>query len=98
MKVTKARALKEEDIPMRVTGNALVKRSAPRRYKAKDAPYAVGGNGGIIIAMRPKPYPKTAQQRRVGEAAKACGIKKGMSKSELMKAMVDCIPGKFGKR
>ncbi|MDD3102432.1 MAG: hypothetical protein PHE59_04800 [Patescibacteria group bacterium] len=83
---------------MRVAGGALVKRSAPKRYKAKDAPYAVGGNGGIIIAMRPRPYPKTAQQRRVGEAAKACGIKRGMKKSDLMTAMVDCIPGKFGKR
>jgi len=82
---------------MRVSGSALVKRSAPKRYKAKDAPYAVGGKGGIIIAMKPKPYPATAQQKKVGAAAKACGIKSGISKSALMTAMKDCIPGKFGK-
>jgi len=75
--------------------------SAPKRrpkvYKAKDAAYPVGGNPGYYIASRPRPYPKTSQQRKVGEAAKACGIKAGISKSELQKAMKDCIPGKFGK-
>lgn len=73
----------------------LVKRSRPSRYKAKDAPYAVGGNHGIYLAMYPKPYPKTSQQKKIGDAAKACGIKAGMSKSALMTAMKDCIPGKF---
>jgi hypothetical protein len=80
---------------MRLMAGAVVKKNAPRRYKAKDAPYAVGGNGGIIIAMKPRPYPKTTQQKKVGDAAKACGIKAGMSKSALMTAMKDCIPGKF---
>lgn len=73
----------------------LVKRSRPRRYKAKDAPYAVGGHGGVYLAMFPKPYPKTSQQKKIGDAARACGIKAGMSKSALMTAMKDCIPGKF---
>ena len=80
---------------MRISAGTLVKRSAPKRYKAKDAPYAVGGKGGIILAFRPKPYPKTAQQRKIGDAARACGIKSGISKSELMTQMKDCIPGKF---
>lgn len=80
---------------MRVSATAVYKKSAPKRYKAKDAPYSVGGNGGIIIAMKPKPYPKTAQQRKIGDAARACGIKAGISKAALMTAMKDCIPGKF---
>ena len=82
---------------MRVSGESLVKRSAPKRYKAKDAPYAVGGKGGVIIAMKPRPYPKTAQQRRVANAAKACDIKSGMKKADLMTAMKDCIPDAFKK-
>jgi hypothetical protein len=73
----------------------LVKRSRPRRYKAKDAPYAVGGNHGVVLAMYPKPYPKTSQQKKIGDAARACGIKAGIGKSALMTAMKDCIPTKF---
>lgn len=82
---------------MRVPSTAVYKKGAPKRYKAKDAPYAVGGKGGIIISMRPRPYPQTAQQKKVGAAAKACGIKSGISKAALMTAMKDCLPGKFGK-
>lgn len=80
---------------MRVPAGAVYKKGAPKKYKAKDAPYAVGGNGGIIISMKPRPYPMTSQQRKVSEAAKACGIKAGMSKTDLMTKMKDCIPGKF---
>lgn len=70
-------------------------KSRPKRYKASDAAYAVGGNGGAVIAMRPGPYPKTPQQKKIGDAARACGIKAGMKKAELQKAMKECIPGKF---
>jgi len=73
----------------------FARRTRPRQYKAKDAPYAVGGNPGIYIAAFPRPYPKTAQQKRIGEAARACGIKKGISKAALMTAMKECIPTKF---
>jgi len=54
-------------------------------------------NGQLVLAWRPKPYPMTPQQKKVREAAKACGIKKGMSKGELVKAMKECIPSKFGR-
>ena len=74
--------------------------SAPKRrpsvYKASGAPYAVGGNPGYYIAARPRPYPMTPQQRKVKNAAAACDIHAGMSKSELMTQMKDCIPGEFG--
>lgn len=80
---------------MRLGSGSTYMKSAPKRYKAKDAPYAVGGKGGIVVSMKPRPYPKTAQQRKIADAARACGIKSGISKSALMTAMKDCIPGKF---
>ena len=69
----------------------------PKAYKARDAAYIVGGNPGYYIASRPRPYPKTSQQKKVAAAAKKCGIHAGISKSELQKAMKDCIPGEFGR-
>lgn len=80
---------------MRLPPGSTYMKGAPKRYKAKDAPYAVGGNGGIIVSMKPRPYPMTSQQKKVATAAKDCGIKSGISKSELMTKMKDCIPGKF---
>jgi hypothetical protein len=55
----------------------------------------VGGKAGIVLAKYPSEYPKTAQQKKIGEAAKACGIKSGISRSELRHKMKECIPGKF---
>lgn len=80
----------------RASGYTAPKRR-PKTYRAKDAPYAVGGNPGYYVAGLPRPYPINAPQRRVKEAAKACGIRKGMGKSDLMTKMKDCIPGKFGR-
>ncbi len=78
-----------------VSMSAFVKRARPKSYKARDAAYAVGGNRGYTLAAFPRPYPKTPQQRKIGEAAHTCGIKSGISKSALQTAMKDCIPGKF---
>ena len=66
-------------------------KSRPRRYKAKDAAFATGGNGGFVLAFRPGPYPITNQQRKVRDTAEKCGIKLGISKAELQKKMVDCV-------
>lgn len=66
-------------------------KSRPARYKAKDAPYATGGNRGFYIAALPKPYPKNAPQRIIGKLAETCGIKSGMSKTDLMNKMKDCL-------
>lgn len=68
----------------------------PKRYKANDAPYAVGGNAGIYIAARPKDYPMTKQQRKVSECAATCKLYAGMTKADLMKKMKSCIPTCFG--
>ena len=78
-----------------ISGAYSAPKRRPKAYKASGAPYGVGGNRGYYIAALPRPYPITSQQKKVREAAKACGIKKGMSKSALMTAMKDCIPGKF---
>ncbi len=67
-----------------------VPKRRPSTYKAKDAPYAVGGNGGAYIALLPRPYAKTPQQKKAGERAATCGIKKGVTKSDVMRGM-KCI-------
>lgn len=63
----------------------------PKVYKARDAAYAVGGNPGYYIASRPRAYPKTRQQVKVSEVADKCGIKAGISKADLQRAMKDCV-------
>lgn len=68
----------------------------PRRYKAKDAPYPVAGNRGLYIASAPRAYPITAPQRKVKDCAAKCGIKAGMSKTDLMTKMKSCVPTCFG--
>jgi len=74
-----------------VQPRGVVIRNRPKRYKAKDAAYAVGGNRGLYIAMPPSKYPLTAQQRKIKEVASKCGIKSGMSKAELQKQMKECV-------
>ena len=64
----------------------------PRPYKSDGM--TVGGNPGIVLAKYPKKYPKTPQQKKIGEAARACGIKSGMSRKALRDSM-QCIKGKF---
>ena len=76
---------------MIVSASQFVLRQRPKRYKARDAAYAVGGNAGLYIASRPRPYPLTRQQVKVKDVADKCGIKAGMSKSALMTAMKECV-------
>lgn len=75
-------------------GIVYVKRR-PKSYKGAGMPYAVGGKRGAVLAMYPGEYPLTSQQLKVKNAAKACGIKKGMSKADLMNKMKDCMSGKI---
>jgi len=74
-----------------LSGAFTAPKRRPKSYRAVDAPYQVGGNRGYYIAALPRPYPINAPQRRVRDAARECGIKKGMSKRDLMNAMVDCV-------
>lgn len=69
-------------------------------FKSRPAPHRLEGittkqHAGMVLSSYPKAYPMNAPQRKVRDAARACGIKKGMSRSSLVTAMVDCIPGKF---
>ena len=66
-------------------------RRRPKRYRAVDAPYEVGGNKGWYISSMPRAYPMTPQQRRVRDVAHECGISKGMQKRDLMTKMKDCV-------
>jgi hypothetical protein len=78
-----------------ITGIFVGPKRRPSPYRAVDAPYPVGGNPGFYIASRPRPYPKTPQQRKVAEVAKSCGIHKGMDKRTLMTTMVECVGPKM---
>jgi hypothetical protein len=73
-------------------GLLYVKRR-PRAYSSDGM--TIGGNAGIVLAKYPSKYPKTAQQKKIGDAARACGIKSGISRKALRDAMKECIPGKF---
>lgn len=68
-------------------------KSRPKSHKLEGI--TTTQHAGMVLSSYPKPYPMNAPQKRVRDAAKACGIKKGMSRSALVGAMVDCIPGKF---
>ena len=80
-----------------ITGIFVGPKRRPMSYRAVDAPYSVGGNAGFYIASRPRPYPRTPQQKKVAGIARECGIKKGMKKAALMTAMVDCVGPKMSK-
>lgn len=67
----------------------------PSSYKARDAAYTVGGNRGYYIAALPRPYPMTAQQRKVANVANECGITKGISKADLQRKMKECVGPKM---
>ena len=66
-------------------------KSRPASYKAKDAPYRVGGHRGFYIAALPRPYPTSRPQKVIKKLAETCGIKSGISKSELMTKMKECV-------
>lgn len=54
-------------------------------------------NGQLVLAWRPSPYPKTPQQIKAGNAARECGIHKGISRDALRKAMIECLGPKMRK-
>lgn len=58
----------------------------------------VGGNKGFVISRAPKEYPITAQQLKVRNVARECGIHKGMDRASLRKAMIDCVGPKLEKK
>jgi len=63
------------------------KKSRPKSHKLEGI--TTRQHPGMVLASYPKPYPLTAPQKRIREAARA------LSRSALVDAMVNCIPGKF---
>ena len=57
-----------------------------------------GGKSGFVISVRPRRYKTTEQQNTMREAAKACGIEKGITRRELIDKMVHCIPEFYRKK
>lgn len=51
-----------------------------------------GGKPGFVISERPARYKNTPQQERFKKAADFCGIRKGITREELLTAMTTCIP------
>ena len=80
-----------------LSGAFTAPKRRPKAYRAVDAPYMVGGNRGYYIAALPRPYPINAPQRKVRNVAAECGIKKGISKRDLMNAMKDCVSTQMRK-
>jgi hypothetical protein len=56
-----------------------------------------GGRQGFVLSQRPKKYQTLPQQEKLKQACEACGIRKGMKREELVKAMKECIPQQFAK-
>lgn len=50
---------------------------------------------GFYLKNAPRAYPATPQQQKVVAVAKECGIRKGMTKMELMIAMKECVGPKM---
>ncbi len=57
-----------------------------------------GGKPGFVLSIRPRRYKTTKQQSTMREAAKACGIEKGITRRDLVKAMTECIPEFYRKK
>jgi len=52
----------------------------------------------FIVKRKPKAYPLTPQQSLFKEALEYCGIKKGITRNELVNAMRTCIPKFYERR
>ena len=54
-----------------------------------------GGRRGFVFSRRPRSYPMTSQQKKLKEVVHSCGIKKGISRGELMQLMINCVGPKM---
>lgn len=70
-------------------------KSRPRPHKL--GPITTRQHSGYVLAKFPKDYPLTTQQRKVRDVARDCGIKKGISRNDLVSKMIDCVGPKLRK-
>jgi len=52
----------------------------------------------FYVRKRPAAHPLSQHQLDLVQASKECGIRKGMKREELVKAMTECIPAYFKKK
>lgn len=53
---------------------------------------------GFAVHKLPSSYELTSQQKLMKDAAQACGIRKGMTRGELLEAMNNCVPEFFRQK
>lgn len=80
----------------------MILTTLPGYIKSRPGPHKLEGittkqHEGYVLAKFPRDYPMTAPQRKIKDAAKTCGIKKGISRGDLVNKMRTCIPGQFGR-
>ncbi len=56
------------------------------------------GQPGFSVHKLPSSYGLTSQQKLMKDAAQACGIRKGMTRSELLQKMNTCVPEFFREK
>lgn len=80
---------------MILTGKVGYMKRRPRAHKLDDI--MTKQHAGMVLAHMPSPYPITAPQRKVRTVAAECGIKKGISRRDLIHKMIDCVGPKLRK-
>ena len=55
----------------------------------------VAGHNGFMVKKRPGKYEITKSQEVMQQIVEKCGIKKGIKKAELQKAMRECVGPKM---
>ena len=80
---------------MILTGKIGYIKRRPKAHKLEDI--MTTQHAGFVLAMMPAHYPITAPQRKVRNVAGECGIKKGISRRDLVHKMIDCVGPKMRK-
>jgi len=81
---------------MILTGKVGYIKRRPKAHKLEGI--TTKQHSGYVMAMYPKPYPNTAQQKKASAAAKECGIKTGISRKDLVDKMINCMGAKMRKQ
>ena len=70
-------------------------KSRPKAHRLEDI--MTTQHSGFVLAKYPRDYPLTAPQRKLKNVAADCGIKKGISRRDLVHKMIDCVGPKMRK-
>ena len=80
----------------------MILKSAPGYIKHSPKSHKLEGittkdHHSFVLSKYPRKYPKNAPQKKVASVAKDCGIKKGISRRDLVAKMIDCVGPKMRK-